>query len=425
MGRSDVCRPDLVVDGGLVPIEEPGLTPKRAGSKGGSPPYEPKPVDKRFSRFLIEMNDKPWTNSFDRLVHAIVIHESHDHAVSTAKISLANRNFRFTDDSMWDGPMKLAVYLGYNTTMLTKQGGTFYLTGPKFIFPGVSEGVPTIQLNAVSEDFQLGRTEKRRVWKNKTDAEIVEEIAGEYGWATDVDPTEPSNEHLAQVNESDWKFLNRLAMFHGYQVYVEDGVLHFHKPRFRDSGIKLMYYQGVRSQLGQFVVQSETLHWGTIVRASQIDPMKKEIFNLMSSDKEDEVTSESVRAFNAPVQRSGDMTAFKNSRPEMFMYEEGHEQTRFSLQEEVDGIAEHTRWLVHGEGELIGLETLKPRDMVDLIGLGRASGKYYITDVIHEVKSGGYRTLFRVARSWLGKSTGSAAGDIDVTPEVSTTAVVG
>jgi hypothetical protein len=90
------------------------------------------------------------------------------------------------------------------------------------------------------------------------------------------------------------------------------------------------------------------------------------------------------------------------------MYEENHEQTRANLQAQVNGFAQHARWLVHGSGEVIGLEKLRPRDVIEIINCGKASGEYYVTDVEHILRSGEFFTAFKVARTWEGQGEGGS-----------------
>ena len=351
--------------------------------------------------------------------------------MSTAKIVIANEGYKFTDDKIFDNPYTMKVSLGYSSTGLNQIGGLFYTLGPKFVFPVAGGGPPQIVIQGVSEDFQMGRTDKRRVWRNVSDSDVAEQIANEYGWFSDVETTTPIHDHMAQVNESDWKFLSTRAKRHGFQLYLDhdvngSGVLHFHKPRFSENSNvpRMIYYYGNDSQLNGFTVQTDTLHWGSVVHTSQVDPLQKEVFELSSSDDDDEITKRSIAANKTDVVRWSDMSKFNGQRPDVYMYETGEAQNRSSLQSELQGWAEHLRWMVHGDGEVIGLEHLKPRDVVELLNIGRASGKYYITDVVHELKAGAYTTYFKVVRSWMGVAGGSIVENKAVEPVSSGNTVV-
>jgi hypothetical protein len=274
---------------------------------------------------------------------------------------------------------------------------------------------PKIVITAYGEEYMLSKSEKRRTWTNITDSEIVRRIAAEYGWSADITDTTVLHEHVAQVNESDWKFIDRRARYYGFMFYVENGVLHFHEPRYVDTGIMLSYFGKPFNQLNGFTAWEVPLQHGKVIQADQIDPLSKELFTVTSQEVDDKVSVGTKAAYKGPVVLSQEMSSLGSDQPIAYMLEEGHKQTRFSLGKEVEGFSQFTRWMVVGEGNVVGLQGLKVNQVVELIGLGRDSGEYFISSLATRIKSGQSLSNFRVTRTWRGASKGSLVSPKTVT----------
>lgn len=410
-GRSALCNPNSVLQGGRIPLSKP-MTFGGLGAgflTYGNAPQEPGAKDRSQMQFVLEIGGKVLDSTYAHFVEKINVCESADYCISTIKIVFSNDFLRFTDENFWEQDKPIKLWLGYRGVGLRRRGGLFYSCGPKYVFSkGESGGKPKIILTGYDESFRLGRTEKRRVWRNMTDANIVREIAKEYNWGADVQDTKVLYEHVAQVNESDWKFLDRRARYYGFQIYLENGVLHFHEPRYRNSGIRMIYYKGNESQLNGLTVWQEVLQTAEEVVATQVDPLSKEVFQVASQEIEDEITKQTKKDFKeGTIITSKTISSFQGEQSRLFMFEEGHKQTRSSLQEEVESFSRSTRWLIKGEGQVIGLENLRVRDVVDVIGCGRASGQYYVSNLSSDIASGAFVSNFKITRTWAGGFKGS------------------
>jgi hypothetical protein len=409
-GRGALCNPSSRSTG-LVQLGKPvtfgGFGAFRNFQFG---PNQKTKVRRSQAQFVLTFDGEKIDFTYQPYIKSICVDETCDHAISSIKIRVLNENNRFGDDSVWREHKKIQLWTGYPTTGLQRRGNTFYSMGPKIVYPN-NKGTIEILITGYGEEFRLGRTEKRRTWTNMVDSEIASSIASEYGWTADVEETTTLYEHVMQANESDWKFLDRRARIYGYQVYVEDGTLHFHSPRYRDSGVRLVYKDAQDSQLNGFTAWQEPLQFGKEVQADQIDPLSKEIFTVNSQEIDDEITQKTKSAYKyGTVISSTDISSLDGDQPRLFMFEEGHRQNSQNLQREAEGFSQFTRWLVQGEGSVVGLENLRVRDVIEVFGIGRDSGKYYIQELSSKILAGQFLTTFRVSRTWRGGTRGSRLG---------------
>jgi hypothetical protein len=414
IGRGSLCNPNSSVYGGAVETMPPRLEYPKIMGNGMTQPQQKQKVDRSQVQFIIEIAGKAIGNNLQKYVEDVIVEETSDYSISSIKIIFNNDQFRFGNDDAWERGKTVNAWHGYKMTGLAKRGNEFISQGVKNIYPNAG-GTPKIILTAFGEEMRMTVSEERKTWTNVRDSEIAEQIAKKYGWGIDADITDPVHPHVAQVNESDWKFLDRRARYYGYQVYLENKILHYHSPRYINSGISLVYNVGQNSQLNGFSAWETPLQHGKTVVASQIDPLAKEIFTVTSSTVEDAVTKETKASFKGgAIVTSRQMSSAFGPTPTLHMLEENHVQTNRSLSGEIQGFSQYTQWLVCGSGSVVALENLKIRTCINLLGLGKDSGEYYIRKLMTTVKEGVSTSTFDVARTWRGSSTGSVAGPIAV-----------
>jgi phage protein D/phage baseplate assembly protein gpV len=76
---------------------------------------------------------------------------------------------------------------------------------------------------------RLARGPKTRSFQNMTDADIVSQVASEYGFDTDIDPTGEVYDYVIQSSESDYAFLKRRAERIGFDMWIAEDKLSFKK----------------------------------------------------------------------------------------------------------------------------------------------------------------------------------------------------
>lgn len=421
-GRGDPCNPSTVTPGGTIPTSSPAAG-GGFGAKQSSlyAPNQVARVSRVGPRHTVIIDNKDITREYGLSIIGVSVVETCDHSFDIVKIDIHNDKLRYTDDSIWNEGVFIDIWMGYVDTGLSRRGGRFISQGACYDFPTTEGAAHTvISIIGYSEDYLLGRSDVRKTWYGVRDSEVAIEIAKKYGWKWDVDRTEPIYRHIAQVNESDWKFLDRRARYYGYQVYLEGTTLHFHQPRYVNSGIRMMYKQGNNSQLNGIQINQNPLFHGRRVEMAQIDPVSKEIFTVSSNEQIDAVTYWTSKPYPVENTVSSQTIAsvpINGSPPQQavtYALEEGHTQNRTSLGAEVEHISQSSRWLITGFGNVIGLENMRVRTVIELYNLGRMSGQYYITQLETIIKEGNFYTNFKVARTWKGKSQGSFLGTAKV-----------
>jgi phage protein D len=367
-----------------------------AGSSAGSSAFGFKggPSDTDLPRVFPKHTVFGFTEA-DEIVSEIHIEDTIGTELPTARVVLSNIDKRFNYTSLAKEQTLFPVSLGY-TNPGTEVFGPFIVQRPKSRF--MAGTAPNqIEIVGYGEAVKLGMSERREIYKKMRDSDIAGKIAYRHGFGVDAEATDQVHDQVIQANESDYKFLCRRAKMYGYLVYVAKSVLHFHRLRPRDSGYRLTWAEDPATAgpefLDDFIVRSRTFMRGLKLRLNQIDPMTKEEIDLTSSEAEDPVQGALI--FNNWKEL---VTIPGEKQPERFITNEGHEQQRPLLQTQLDRMAQSTRYIISGWGHTCGLERLRANDIVTLDGIGRNSGKYFITKVSHDLDDKGYRNRFEAVR---------------------------
>lgn len=340
----------------------------------------------------------------NNIVSSIHLEGSVGFDIPMVKISLVNLNKQISSTILAKEQSTFDVKFGYTNPGIENHG-RFIVQRPKFKFMS-RQGPLSVDILGYGEAIKLGATERREVYKKQTDADIARKIADRNGFDADIAATDTVHDQVIQANESDWKFLSRRAKLYGFMLYVEAGVLHYHPPRPRESGVRLTYLEKGQGNLQDFVVHSRTFMRGLKLQMTQIDPITKEEFTVDSTEEPDDVQAAT------DYQNWKDLVSIDGiGQPQRFITNEGHEQQRPLLKDQMLKMAQASRYVIAGAGTVLGLEMLKANDLITVNGIGRSSGKYYITKIMHQMNAGtgglgeGYNVRFEVVRAGAGELT--------------------
>lgn len=387
-GRAELCGPRGAVFGGLLPVT----------------PQDQEKVDRSQPIAAVTLDGKQiTTETYVQNLKTIEVEETTGLAMNMARVVFVNPEGALTDDSSFQEQVEMTIELGFAGVGLEKLGGKFLVQMPRYRFTGM----PEVDILAFGEEIKLGRTERRRAFKRVRDSDIARQIAEQNGLEADVEDTDQRHDQVLQANESDYKLLHRLALLHGYMIFVENSVLHFHPPRYRDNGVKLIYRgeeEGTLLRSVSIETRPPLLRAATY-KATQIDPMELDVFEVTSSEEPDDVTRESLSSVKTP-KKWNKIAAIDGEQAERFMVGEGFEQRKTHLQEQVDAFSQSTRWMIKASGAVPGILGLHSNDVVELLGIGRHSGKYYVTRVKHVFRDG-YSMSFELMRTFTGDTVGS------------------
>lgn len=332
----------------------------------------------------------------DGLVKEIRVEETSGFDLPVCRIRLANVDKSLSSTLLAREQSSFQLRLGWTNPGL-RTHGTYVVQRPRFRFDGAGQDRVEVEIVAYGEQVRLAATERREVYRRMRDSDIAQRIAERHGFAVDVDQTDPVHDQVIQANESDAKFLARRAKLYGFLVMVEDGVLKFHTPRPCESGIRLTCLEPEASieNFLNFQAQSRTFMRGLRLRISQVNPVTKEEFEVVSGERPTDVQQ------SLGLNNWEEMVTLNGERPERFITNEGHEQRREQLRNQVNRMAEATRYVVEAKGNAVGLETVRPQQIITMDGIERSSGRYITTRVTHRIsgEAGSFLTDFELLRA--------------------------
>jgi phage protein D len=106
----------------------------------------------------------------------------------------------------------------------------------RFVFDGQVSGIelilgdgdaPVVVVHAEDALMRLRMTRRMRTYRQATDAEIAEELAGEHGLQADADADGPRYDVVQQANQSDLAFLRERARLLRAELWCTGRTLHF------------------------------------------------------------------------------------------------------------------------------------------------------------------------------------------------------
>jgi phage protein D/phage baseplate assembly protein gpV len=135
-----------------------------------------------------------------------------------------------------------------------------------------SSGRHELVVSGFDVAHRLARGPKTRSFQNMTDADIVSQVASEYGFETDIDATNEVYEYVIQSSESDYAFLKRRAERIGFDMWVADDRFFFKKaPRSQVSPPALKW----GTNLHKFKVRFSSTERCDEVTVRGWDPVRK------------------------------------------------------------------------------------------------------------------------------------------------------
>ncbi|HEY9598294.1 MAG TPA: VgrG-related protein [Cyanophyceae cyanobacterium] len=268
------------------------------------------------------------------------------------------------------------------------------ITGIETYF--TSEAQAPVVIRGYDVSHRLHRGRYNRSFQNMKDNDIVKKIAQEVGIPTGtIDDTggphgygdiNGSNGYVFQKNQTNMQFFRELAAHNGFEVFVQDGKLNFRKPK-SDESLELKWLEDLTS----FRVR--------VTSAEQVSEVEVRGWDY-SQKRPIESTKQSPQVLTKTDYGEGRKTssAFNGKPPTPKMIVVNH--PIFSPNE-ADTIAqalvnELGGEFVHADAKGEGNPKIRPGKVVELSGIGKYSGKYYITETRHLFDQRVYTTEFCV-----------------------------
>lgn len=243
---------------------------------------------------------------------------------------------------------------------------------------------------------RLHRGRYCRSFQNMTDGDIVKKIAQEVGInCGKIDATlgphgyndiNQVSGYVYQENQTNMQFLRERAARIGYELFVEDGKLHFRKPTVG----KLLQLDWL-SDILSFRVRLTSAEQVSAVEVRGWDYSQKRAI-VATKNAEQVLTdtqygkgSRSSQAFNGkPI----NPTMVVVDQP-IFTVQEAETMAQ-ALVDELGGE------FVYADARGGGNPRIRPGRLVELRGMGKYSGRYYVTETRHLLDNGIYTTEFGV-----------------------------
>lgn len=283
----------------------------------------------------------------------------------------------------------LKVKLGYGKRLRPLFDGEITAISPAF----PESGTPTLRVEGYTRMHRLRGAPKTRTFVSMTDVEMARQVASDLKLALDADAIRVRHPYVVQFNQTDLAFLLERAQRIRYEVQVDGRTLRFKKGREAERpALALMWGSapaGDAEPLRSFHPTLNSLRPVDHVVVRGHDPQTREPIEARAGAAEADASlgggttgpAAGARAFGAREETVVDQPVASQT--------EAAELARALYNQ-------RALEFVTGNAATIGLPDLTAGRVVDLRGLGRFSGRYYVTRSTHTIGSGGYLTNFSV-----------------------------
>lgn len=277
-----------------------------------------------------------------------------------------------------------------------------YHSDEEIVFKGIvikqsikirTEGASKLIVECRDAGFKTASGRKSKYFYESTDAEIIEEILGDYDLETDVSTTSVTHAELVQYDTTDWDFIISRAEVNGLVCLIDDGKVTLLPPEISDDpeltleyGATLLEFDGEIDARNQF----------SAIKSKSWDPVNQEILEVEGNAPD--VTP------NGNI--SGDELA-ENIGLNEYVMPFGGGISEQALQSWADSrLLQDRLSKVRGRAKFQGVPFIKPTSTVALQGVGeRFNGNCFVSGVRHTITNGQWTTdiQFGLDPEWFAK----------------------
>jgi phage protein D len=254
-----------------------------------------------------------------------------------------------------------------------------------------------IIVRGYDRSHRLHRGTHNRSFQKMSDTDIVKKIIAEVGIqaegatynegnivsAGSIDSTSPVHDYVFQENQTNMEFLRERAARNGYELFIQDGKLHFHKPR-KESGLSMKWLQDltsfrVRVSSAEQVQSVEVRGWDYKQKRPIVGTANQG--TILTSTDHGKGAASSTKFGSSPKLTVVDQPIHSSTEADTMAKALFHE-----LSDE----------FVQADAQAQGNPQIRPGRVVALEGMGKYSGNYYITETHHLFSERVYSTAFSV-----------------------------
>jgi uncharacterized protein involved in type VI secretion and phage assembly len=304
-----------------------------------------------------------------------------------ATLRLHDPELKWCDDTSLDIGKALTISLGAPASFGGATGAVFdgeiVALEPEYS----ADGQHMLTVRAYDKSHRLHRGRKTRTFLTMSDSDLVSKIAKEAGLTAMADSTSAVHEYILQCNQSNMEFLSERARRIGYQLFVEEGELHFHKPGYKATGGPVLTLGDalrkfhVRASAARQVKTQETYGWDVKKKEAIVGSATAAIlWHANGFSKTGGATADG--AFGAATNAVFDAHVVDKAEADLLA---------------AGAAADLEGNFITAEGVAYGEPKIKPAVEIELKGLGtRFSGKYVVSAATHIFRKDGYDVHFTV-----------------------------
>jgi phage protein D len=309
------------------------------------------------------------------------------HLPDMAVLEFDNSDFKWSEQDKFKMGQDLKIYFGDADLRSDEPVFAGEVTAME-LDVGLS-GAIMMRMRGYDRAHLLHRGRINKVFLQVKDSDIAEQIAGELGLQTDVEPTPGVHKYVHQHNQTNWEFLQSRAARYGFELQVWDKTLSFKPPpRSQPAPVDLAWHEHLISfratmTTGDQVNKVEVRGW---------DPVnKKEVVGVASSPEHLPVLDEGETNGGSVAQTAHHReTKVVIVDHPVYDQEEAQQLAQTILNERAGGF-------ITAQGVAEGDPHLKLGGEVNLKNVGKQfTGKYRITQISHRYEPEGYKIDFEV-----------------------------
>lgn len=305
-----------------------------------------------------------------------------------------------------DGEASSSDFTGSNSDLFVPGNEIEILAGyhseEEPIFSGViikhsirirKEGSAQLTVECRDKAFKMTLGRKSKYFYESTDADIIEEITGEYDLTPDVETTSVTHAELVQYDITDWDFLISRSEINGLFCVVDDGNINIKAPDFgQDAEVTLEY----GATLLEFDGEIDARNQFSTVKTTGWDQANQELLEVEATDP--------------GITLNGNLSADDLSGAlelEEYTIKFGGVGSSEALQAWSDSkLLKDRASKVRGRAQFQGISTIKPAMIVELKGVGeRFNGNAFVSGIYHSISNGQWTTdaQFGIDPEWFSK----------------------
>lgn len=251
-------------------------------------------------------------------------------------------------------------------------------------------GRSALTVRAYDKSHRLHRGKHSRTFLKQKYSDVIRNLLSESGIGTGtITDTKVVHEFLLQNNQTNMEWIAMVADLLGYQYYVDDGKFQF-KPadQFEDSLITVAWREDLRS----FRPHVTTTHQFSDVSVYAWDPAtKKAIVSKVTPSTVVSAKLGLLASNGASTAKSTFGVAASNVVSVPVPDTQSAEMAATGHAAEVEGE------FVRADGIALGTSKIKAGRFVDIAGVGKYNGKYFVTSVRHVYRyDGRWETHFSI-----------------------------